>query len=231
MSSSVWDFGQSQAASLRAWFRENGAKTSVDATINVLLPLLLYYGLKEPGGASLALVASSVPPLLACITSFVSTRRLDALSIFAIVSIALSLLALSGPPTALGLALGQKAGRMVLGVAFLGSAALGRPLIAPLAHATVARESPTALARYETLRGSAHLHRTLMVMTLVWSGAFLGDVILSVWMIFHMSGENYAALAPLLGYGTPAALMGWTIAYRRSRRRMRSGPEVGEGAC
>jgi len=150
---------------------------------------------------------------------FLRNRRVDALSILATVGIALSLLAFVGGGSAQLLQLREKMVTLLIGLAFLGSAAIGRPLIYPLARATVARESAEALADFDSKRDDARLRHTVMVMTLVWGFGLLADVALSILLIFSLSVGDYLVVGPILGYGTIGGLTLWTMLYRRYRAR------------
>ena len=107
----------------------------------------------------------------------------------------------------------------LIAAAFLGSAAIGRPLIGPLARATVARESADSLAAFDARRNDPFLRHTIMVMTLVWGFGLALDCALSVVLIYALSVQQYLVIGPILGYITFGGLTGWTVLYRRWRAR------------
>lgn len=69
---------------------------AVEACINFGLPLLIYDRLAPHSGDVVALMASSLPPLLWSLAEFARRRRIDALSMLVLAGIALSLLAMLG---------------------------------------------------------------------------------------------------------------------------------------
>lgn len=201
------------------WLRRRGPGLIIDLAVNVVAPVLLYDALSDPLGEVRALLASSAPPLLWGIGSFVRSRRVDALSVLAMIGIALSLLAFVGGGSAQMLQMREKMVTLLIGSAFLISAAIGKPLIYPLARATVARESAQALADFEAKRDDRLLRHTVMVMTLAWGVGLLVDVAVSVTLIYSITVEEYLIVGPIIGYGTIGSLTLWTMLYRRHRAR------------
>jgi hypothetical protein len=207
-------------ARIAEWLKRRGPILLLDLAVNFAAPVLIYDALQDRWGEVNALLASSGPPLLWAIGGFLRNRRVDALSILAMIGIALSVLAFFGGGSAQLLQLREKMVTLLIGLAFLGSAAIGKPLIYPLARATVARESADALADFDARRGDAMLRHTVMVMTLVWGFGLLTDVALSVVLIFALPVSVYLIAGPILGYGTIGGLTAWTVAYRRYRTRV-----------
>lgn len=206
-------------AKMVGWLRKKGPGLLLDVVVNFAMPVIVYDRLEAPAGEVPALLASSVPPLLWAIGGFVRKRRVDALSVIAMAGIALSVLAFFGGGSAQFLQLREKMVTLLIGLAFLGSAAIGKPLIYPLARATVARESVEALADFEAKRDDAMLRYTIMVMTLVWGFGLVADFAVSAVLIYILPVHDYLIVAPILGYGTMGGLAFWTVAYRRYRTR------------
>lgn len=191
----------------------------LDLAVNFAVPVLIYDQTHGRWGDVRALLASSVPPLLWAMGGFLRNRRVDALSILAMAGIALSLLAFFGGGSVQLLQLREKMVTLLIGLAFLGSAAIGKPLIHPLARATMARESAQALADFDSRRNDALLRHTVMVMTLAWGFGLLADFGISVLLILSLSAANYLVVGPILGYGMIGGLTLWTMLYRRYRTR------------
>ena len=150
------------------WVRLNGVRIGTEALVNFVGPFLIYDLSKPSLGDVHALMASSAPPIGWSIIEFVRKRRVDALSMLVLTGIALSLLAFFGGGSAKFLQLRERMVTGLIGLIFLGSAAIGRPLIYQLARATTMRRSPSQLAELESLRDNVYFRRTMMVMTLVW---------------------------------------------------------------
>ena len=201
------------------WIRRNGAVVLIEGTVNIAAPTLIYALLQDRWGEVPALLASSGPPLVWSLVGLMRNRRIDALSVMVLVGMALSLIALAGGGSARFLQLREKLVTATIAAAFLGSAAIGRPLIGPLARATVARESADSLAAFDARRDDPFLRRTIMVMTLAWGFGLALDFVVSVVLIYTLSVVDYLVIGPIVGYITIGGLTGWTVLYRRYRTR------------
>lgn len=201
------------------WMRVQGPRIVLELVVNFAAPVLIYDRLHGRWGDVPALLASSAPPLLWSVFEFIRNRRVDALSVMSMVGIGLSILAFFGGGSVQLLQLREKMVTLIIGLAFVGSAAIGRPLIYPLARATMARESAQALADFEVKRDYPAVRQTIMIMTWAWGLGLLADVAVSVALIYTLSVTQYLIVGPILGYGTIGGLSLWTIWYRRYRKR------------
>src|SRR6185437_3873450 len=207
-------------ARIAVYLRKNGGHVLVEALVNFVLPFVIYNYAEAPLGAVRALLASSAPPILWSLVEFARYRRVDALSVLVVSGIALSLLAILGGGGVRFLQLREKLVTGVIGLAFVGSAAIGKPLIYELARATMRRKSEAEAQEFEALQVHAGFRRTMMVMTLVWGVGLLADVATSVVLVFVLSISEYLIVNPILGYGTSGALGLWTFLFgRRAKRR------------
>src|SRR5437762_1682155 len=151
-----------------AYIRKNGSHLASEALVNFILPFAIYNYAQAPLGDVRALLASSVPPMLWSLVEFARHRRLDALSALVVAGIALSLVAMLGGGGAKFLQLREKLVTGVIGLVFLGSALIGKPLIYELARASMRRKSEDEAQQFEALQVHAGFRRTMTVMTLVW---------------------------------------------------------------
>jgi hypothetical protein len=207
-------------ARIATYVRRNGGHVAVEALVNFVLPYMIYSYAEAPLGDVRALVASSAPPILWSLVEFGRHRRLDALSVLVVSGIALSLLAMLGGGGMRFLQLREKLVTAVIGLVFVGSALIGKPLIYELARASMRRKSEDEAQQFEALRIHAGFRRTMTVMTLVWGLGFLADVAVSVALVFALSIRQYLLVNPILGYGTIGALSLWSFLYgQRAKRR------------
>lgn len=206
----------------RSWYQQRWIGLLCDIVVNIGAPYLIFSLVQPHWGNVNGLLASSVPPILWSLGEFLVRRRVDALSLMVLAGIALSLLAFLGGGSARFLQLREKMVTLAIGLAFLISAAIGKPLILPLARASMARRSPEDLARFEAARGNDQLHRMIMVMTLVWGGVLVAEFCLGAALIFAMPIQDFLIVGPVLSYATLGLLALWTLLYRRRAvRRMR----------
>jgi len=205
---------------ITGYLRQNGLRVLSEALVNFILPYMIYTYAEAPLGEVRALLASSAPPILWSLVEFARHRRVDALSVLVVGGIALSLLAMLGGGGVRFLQLREKLVTGVIGLAFLGSALIGKPLIYEIARASMRRKSESEAEQFEKLQAYAGFRRTMMVMTLVWGVGLLADVAIGAVLVFVLSIRAYLIVNPILGYGTMGGLSLWTFLYgQRARRR------------
>jgi hypothetical protein len=210
----------SRRAQVAAWLRTNGAHTGLEVLVNGVLPFVVYTLADPRLGDVGALIASAVPPTLWALAQFVRSRRVDALSMLVLAGIVFSLLALMGGGGAKFLQLRENLVTGAIGLVFLGSIAVRRPLIFYLARATMLRNSPGEAASFDAMKDSARFKRTMTVMTLVWGLGLFGRTAAACVLVFSVPIPTYLILHPILGYATMGALGLWTVWYAARQRRL-----------
>jgi hypothetical protein len=192
----------------------------VELGVNLVLPWLAYRLALPHRGELGALYASAVPPVVWSLVEFARTRRVDALSILVLLGIALSIvmMALGGSPRLLLMRESMASG--AIGVVFLLSLVLRRPLTFYLARATVARKEEGGAARFEALWNERPaLRRSVRLMTAVWGLGLTGENALRSWLAWHWPVERFLVVSPFIGYGIYGALTVWTLVYRKKLQR------------
>ena len=213
------DENSGRIARVTAYLRQNGAHLLLEVMVNFILPLVIYNYAEASLGAVRALLASSAPPILWSLVEFARHRRLDAMSMLVVAGIALSLLAMIGGGGVKFLQLREKLVTGVIGLVFLGSALVGKPLVYQLARASMRRKSEDEAQQFEALQVHAGFRRTMTVMTLVWGLGLIADVAVGVALVFALSVREYLIVSPILSYGTMGSLTLWTFLYGRHARR------------
>jgi hypothetical protein len=161
-----------------------------------------------------------VPPILWSAIEFARKRKVDAVSLMVIAGIVLSLLAFLGGGSARFLQLRENLVTGIIGLAFLISAAIGRPLIYQFARASKLRDSPAEAARFQSLRGNPRFRRTMTLMTLVWGFGLVFQTTVACVLVFRMSIPHYLLVSPIVGYSIIGCLALWTFLYvKRMKRR------------
>lgn len=199
--------------------RKSWPGVGVEILVNFALPYLVYVETKARIGRVDALLAASLPPILWSSVEFLRKRRVDALSILVLAGIALSLIGFLGGGSVRLLQLRENLVAGLIGLVFLGSAAMGRPLIYHLARATMARKSQAEAERIQGLRDNPGFRRTMTTMTLVWGFGLLAETGVACVLVFKMPIREYLILGPIIGYGTFGGLALWSFWYGKHRRR------------
>ena len=206
-------------AAIGGFFRKYWRTIAIEVVINGVLPYAIYSYFQIPLGDVKALLASSVPPVLWSVVEFIRSRRVDAISLFVIIGIVLSLLAFIGGGSVKFLQLRENLVSALIGVAFLVSAAVGKPLIYQLARATMARKSDADRERFEELQKYGGFRSSMMLMTLVWGFGLLAQAAAACVLVFALSIKQYLLVSPILGNASIGALGLWTWWYSRSQQR------------
>jgi len=185
--------------------------------INVALPAVSYRMAFPNWGLVGALIASSVP-LLAWITfDFVRLRHFDALSAIVLASLAMSLLLLISP---VGRWLRDAREPLVggfVGVLFLLSLTVNRPVVFYLARSTLAREKPGRERDFDDMwQSRPALARSIRLMTAVWGIGLVGENVVRLYIVGHVVGHDADRLSTMVRYGTYGGLTAWSILYRRA---------------
>ncbi len=190
----------------------------LELAANILAPWAVYSLLAPAHGATIGLIGSALPPLLWSLFELARTRRLDSVSVIVLAGILLTVLAtmLGGSPKLLQIRENAVSG--LVGIAFMASLLLRRPLIYHLAAAIFARQGPEALARLEgfiaTPRGIGFFRR----MTLFWGIGLILQTSVMIWLVFLWPIGTYLLLSPVIGYGMLGLLFAGTFWYRRRVR-------------
>lgn len=199
--------------------RKTSLSVGIEILANFILPYLVYIQTEDSIGQVHALMAASIPPILWSVIEFARKRRIDAISMFVIAGIALSLLAFLGGGSVRFLQLRENLVTGLIGCVFLGSAMVGRPLIYQLARDGMRRKSASESERFERLRENRRFRRTMTVMTLVWGFGLLVQTAGACVLVFSMPIRDYLIVSPALSYGAMACLALWTFWYGRQQKR------------
>lgn len=210
--------------------RERGLGVGLEILFNFVLPFIVYSYGEKPWGEAHALMASSGPPIVWSVIEFARHRRVDALSMLVLAGIGLSLLAFLGGGGVRFLQLREKLVTVLIGLVFLGSAAIGRPLIYQLARASTQRRNPSDLGELEAVKDNVHFRRAMTLMTLVWGIGLVAEAALSAVLVFVLSVRQYLLAGPVVGYGALSALGLWTFLYARRQRRKGAARRAAEAA-
>lgn len=185
--------------------------------VNVALPWLAYRLAFPHWGLLGALIASALPLLAWMSWDLLRHRHFDALSAMVLAGIVLAIpvTALSHNPEAR--ALEDPMVSAMIGVVFLVSLALRRPLVFYLARSTMAREDPLAAASFERhWRERPMLAASIRLMTLVWGIGMIGENVVRVLIVWQWPNDPRSAIASeVVRYAVYAALTAWTFWRRR----------------
>jgi hypothetical protein len=200
------------------WARTNGPKAALEIGVNFALPFAVYSMTHARLGDVGALMASSGPPLAWSVFEFARHRRIDALSLLVLAGIVLSLVAFIGGGGVRFLQLRERLVTASIGMVFLTSAAIGKPLIYQLSVARIRRGEPgSRMAVFMSLRDHPVFRRTMMVATVAWGVALVGEAAICAVLVFTVSIKAYMVASAVIGYSATGLMTAWTFWYVRTR--------------
>jgi hypothetical protein len=219
-----------------AMLRQRVLPIAVEIVVNFLAPLVVYDHTVAQLGEVGALMASSAPPLAWTLIEFARHRRVDAISILVLLGIGLSLAMYLGGGSAHLLQLREKLVTAIIGVVFLVSAMIGRPLIYELSRASMKRDpsQQAALADFESRADDHRFKAVMRTMTLVWGFGLIAEAGMAAVLVMRMPVHDYLIYGPLAGYAFIGLLILWTVLYVRhqqARGRARRAREAAEAAA
>jgi hypothetical protein len=193
------------------YVRAHGLKAGLEVGVNFVLPFVIYSSARGALGDVPALIAAGIPPVAWSIAGFIRERKLDAISILVLAGLALSLLAFAGGGGVKVLQLRENLVSGLVGLVFLGSAAIGKPLIYQLARAGARRRAGEAAKAVEALRDDPIFRRTMVVATLVWGTGLLSVCAVNCTLVFILSIKQFMLVSGPISYVAIGALSAWSF--------------------
>ena len=187
-----------------------------------IFPFIIYQLLKSSTSVSdiEALALSAVPAIIYGIVSIVRQRQLDLIAGFTLVGIAVTMIAafIGGDPRLF--LIRESFLTVALGIASLVSLLFKRPLWFYIFRYFVSGNDPERAAAFDANWQYALFRSYIRIVTIVWGVAYLGEFILRVILVYHLSIPQFLAISPFVFYGITIGVIAFTIAYgNRTRRR------------
>jgi len=173
----------------------------------------VYQALDGHFGDVKALIASALPPLIWSAYELIKTRRLDAISVIVVASILFTLAATAMGGSARLIQIRDALVTGAVGLFFLFSLLLKRPMIFYLARATMARNTAEGANDFEQVWCKTGVPKLLKTLTAVWGAGLVGQTAVMCWLAYIWPIGRYLLVGPVIGYGIFALLMVWSLWY------------------
>jgi hypothetical protein len=173
----------------------------------------VYEALDGRFGEVPALIASAFPPLLWSVYELIKTRRLDAISVVVVASILFTLAATALGGSARLIQIRDALVTGVVGLIFLASLLLKRPMIFYLARATMARHTAAGAADFEQVWCKPDVPKLLKTLTGVWGLGLVAQTAVMCWLAYIWPIGRYLLIGPVIGYGIFGLIMVWSLWY------------------
>jgi hypothetical protein len=191
----------------------------IEIATNIILPWLVYILAQPTMGRIHALMASAVPPIAWTVIQLVKNRRVDALSMWVVAGIGLSLLAFLGGGSFRVLELREHLVTGVMGLVFVGSVAIRRPLAGVLLHSMVKRQPQAQEPKFLSLLNDP---TRLTRMTLLIGGLMLAQTAVAIGLVFALPAREFLIVSPVASYMLLGLLVAGVFLYTRHRERKAS---------
>jgi hypothetical protein len=189
---------------------------------NFLAPYLVFQALDARFGDKWSLIASALPPLLWSGIELVRTRRLDAISVTVVSGILLTVGATFMGGSARLIQIRDALVTGAIGVMFLATLVLEKPMIFYLARATMARNTVEGEAEFEATWLRPGVPRVFRVLTAVWGVGLILQTGVMCYLAWIWPINRYLLLSPYISYAIFGVLMAWSLWYRGRRMAMRA---------
>lgn len=162
-----------------------------------------------------ALLAASVPALVFEVASLRRQRQLDVLGVLVLGTLVISAVVslVGGSPKVL--LVRESFVTAGFGVACILSLCLARPLMFYVIRYFATANSPAKLSTYNGRWQYPAFRRYFRIVTLVWGIAYIAELPVRLFLVFHLSIVRYLAIAPIIFYVLLATLIAFSISYSR----------------
>jgi hypothetical protein len=183
----------------------------VEILVNFVLPYFVYVKTAIIIGQVHALILSSLPPIVWTVARSVYSRKTDAVSLLVIFGIFLSLMAFIGGGSVRFVQLRQNLVIGLIGVLFLSSIVFRRPLILPLARATILRSDLGKIRALDELQANQEFRQDMTILTAVWGVGLLAETLAACILLYCMPIQEFLIVNPVVGYGAMGGLLLWSL--------------------
>ncbi len=163
-----------------------------------------------------------MPPLLWSLYELAKTRRLDAISVVVVSAILLTVGATFMGGSARLIQMRDAMVTGVVGVMFLATLAMKRPMIFYLARATVARSTADGAEAYEQVWAQPGVPQVFRVLTVVWGLGLVLQTSCMCWLAWIWPIGRFLLLSPFISFGIFGLLMAWSLGYIARRPAARA---------
>lgn len=181
-----------------------------------LVPSLLFLGLLRVGGQGWAIAGALVWSCLVLGTRSAMRRRVPAIVLIGLGALAIRTALALWAQSSFVYFLQPTLGTAAVGMGFLASALVGRPLVLRLAR--------DFCPLPDDVMAHGHLRRFFLGISVLWGAVQLLNAGLTLWVLLHHSLATLVLVRTTLGYGLTAAAIGVSVAWFRRVMRPAATP-------
>jgi hypothetical protein len=189
--------------------------------LNVVCSYLLYriFSPRFPSGSLYPLALSGLPPLMGLVYGIIRQRAIDFIGFFAAEDIAVSMVSLVLAHSEISALVGRSLQNAVLGVIFLVSLLVDKPLVLSIARQFLTGNDPQARLRFDSVVTQPGARRVYRTLTSGWSVALFAKSTVSVMLAMTLRTQNYLIVSRIWDCVSDALLVWWSVNYGYRRLR------------
>jgi len=187
--------------------------------INMAAPSLLYR-LAAPhfdAHSLVPLAISGLPPIAWLAYTIIKLKAVDFLGLFAAENVAVSMAALVLSHSEQQALVGRSLQNVVLAAIFLGSLAIGKPLVLYMSRQLSTGNDPSRRTSFDATAMQPAAISAYRALTAGWILALLIKATGSYYLASYAATKDYLLFSPLWDLISDTVLVSWTIAYGRAR--------------
>jgi len=187
--------------------------------INGALPFVVYEVLRSHMSSMGALSVATVIPLVDNLFTLIKKRKIDVFAVCMLISFLLGIIMITIGGSERLLLIRESLVTGILGLLFLGSLLLPRPLIFYFALRFTVGNDPEKTSVFAANWQYAYFRFVLRLITIVWGLALLGEAAVRTFLVFKLSVTQFLAVSNLVMYGFIGAALVFTVVYRRHSQK------------
>lgn len=189
--------------------------------LDMMIPLAAYYVARMAGaGTTAALLIATGAAALRTLYLLVKHGELDGFAVFMVVVFAGGLAASFITGDARFLLLKNSYATIVVGLIFLGTVAVRKPLTFMVARRMAHGDDHAVADLDRGWKESASFRLGFYVMGLVWGVGFIIEAILRIVLIYRLDIDQSVAATNAVQFGTFVVLAGWNVWFVEMSRRL-----------
>lgn len=198
-------------------FQKNKIMQSVAMSIiiNGFIPILVYKVMLLHFSDFVSLIAATIIPLFDSLYSILKLRKVDVFALIMLTGFTLSIIAVFLGGNGRLILLRESFVSGILGMLFILSVALPRPIIFFLAKKFMASGDVEKEALLEDNWHYPYFRFSFRLLTIVWGLAFVGEALIKVYLVYHISTVAFLAVSQFVFYGALGFAIAFNVIYQR----------------
>lgn len=191
---------------------------ALSLVLNAIVPFAVYRTLQGEfaEGSIMPLLAATLVPAVVIAVGFAVRRSLDAIAAIALGSLLITLVVTIVAADVRFALIARALQGTLTGAFFLSTLLIRRPLLGLIARQFVSVASPYVREKFE-MADARDRGRTFHRLTLWWGLLIVGRSLVNLWMAQTLDPATYLLASPILGIGTTAIMVIFTIHYATRR--------------